>query len=106
MNYKNLLIELNSIASCCNDDPDKSDAIDYAIDCVRREANQNENSFGASWGLRDIKKQAEEDDVTLTKEQAREIANAIERTHDATIGINWEVISEHIRIWVDVQPST
>lgn len=54
-------------------------------------------TFGGEWSLTDIKDQANERlDVQLTDKQAIEISENISRTHDATIGINWDVINCHI----------
>ena len=36
-------------------------------------------------------------DDTLTPEQVEDVLGALERKHDANIGINWEVIS----FWID-----
>lgn len=62
----------------------------------------NRELFGSDWSLDDIKTQAfEAFDLELTDSQAREIANNIEHNHDANIGINWEVITESIRIYLE-----
>ena len=55
--------------------------------------------FGSGWSKADIQGRAKEMDVTLTDAECKEIADNIERTHDANIGINWEVIDENIRYY-------
>lgn len=67
-------------------------------------------SFGGGWCLDDIIHQASEmeDDngqsYTLTKDQAKVIAEAVEQYHDASIGINWEVIESHIQDYINDNP--
>ena len=46
----------------------------------------------SDWYLEDIFSRAEELDIELTERQAVEVMGLIARTHDANIGINWEVI--------------
>lgn len=43
-----------------------------------------------AWGLEDVFAQKEGKD--LTDEEAREVLFSIENKHDATVGINWDVI--------------
>lgn len=49
-----------------------------------------------SWSVDDILNQAEQDEIELTTEEAREVLKLVHSEHDATIGINWDVIS----IWI------
>jgi hypothetical protein len=44
------------------------------------------------WHHDDILWQAKTGDRKLTKAQVEEVADMLERNHDATIGINWDVI--------------
>jgi hypothetical protein len=66
-----------------------------------RLAPSDPDTFGGHWGLADIIHQGKEDGVLLTEGQAREIAEQIEKNHDASIGINWENISYHISDYCD-----
>lgn len=50
-----------------------------------------------SWHIDDVKHQ----DETLTDEQALEVLHLIKNNHDATIGVNWEVIDAAISIIKD-----
>lgn len=52
------------------------------------------------WSTDDVLHQAKEDSVELTEEQAIEILEILDRKHDATIGINWDVISSHIDMYL------
>lgn len=47
------------------------------------------------WCIEDILGQ----DSTLTKQEAREVLQLLERKHDAGIGINWDVIDCMIDIY-------
>ena len=51
------------------------------------------------WSSEDVLHQAEQDKVELTEEQAIEILEILEHKHDATIGINWDVISTVISLY-------
>lgn len=53
------------------------------------------------WTTEDIIYQAEIMGKMLTEEQAEAILYKIERYHDASIGINWDVIGSHIDMYMD-----
>ena len=53
------------------------------------------------WGIVDVIYQGRECGYDLTKEQAREILEDIDKNHDASIGINWEVIDIYVEQFVD-----
>lgn len=46
------------------------------------------------WDLEDIRNQAHNNDMKISDAHALEILNALPMEHDATIGINWEVIDD------------
>jgi hypothetical protein len=48
------------------------------------------------WCTEDVLMQAENLDIKLTEDQADEILESLGDNHDATIGINWDVISFYI----------
>jgi len=50
------------------------------------------------WFEADIEHQAKEDGVELEPGEAIQVMQVIENTHDANFGINWETISQAIRI--------
>lgn len=51
------------------------------------------------WCVDDVQHYAEEHfNLTLSNEQAMQVFEHIGNTHDAEIGVNWEVIYEAIRI--------
>lgn len=58
-------------------------------------------SISISWGTDDVLGKAEEMEVEISMEEANEILDIIERQHDATIGINWDVIACNIQDFVD-----
>ena len=51
------------------------------------------------WGVEDVLHQAKEDGVELSEVDAENILSNIDRKHDATIGVNWDVISAHISMY-------
>lgn len=54
------------------------------------------SEISIKWSYHDVLSQAKEDGEEITDEQAKEILAIIKHQHDASIGINWEVISTHI----------
>jgi hypothetical protein len=48
------------------------------------------------WSTEDVLFKAEEMGYEITEESADDILGNIERHHDASIGINWDVIEYHI----------
>jgi hypothetical protein len=53
------------------------------------------------WSTEDVLWQAEQLDLELTEEQADDILEIIEHRHDASVGINWDVISFHIENYLN-----
>lgn len=53
------------------------------------------DTIAISWHIDDIK----ELDSTLSDDEAREILEMAEDMHDATVGINWDVLQEVINIY-------
>lgn len=49
------------------------------------------------WHKEDVISQAKNLGYELTDEEANDIMYNIEQSFDANIGVNWDVISEHIR---------
>lgn len=73
------------------------DGREYNIDDELKAAKyDSEYTIESGWSVDDVLYQAEEDEVELTEEEAKEILHWIDRKHDATIGINWDVISSYI----------
>jgi hypothetical protein len=64
---------------------------------------KHEDTIQVSWSIQDVIGCAEnnEKDVIPNEDQAREILANIDRTRNAEIGINWEVISCHIDMYFD-----
>lgn len=54
------------------------------------------DEISISWHIDDVKQQAETDGYTLTDDEAREVLQMAYYDHDATIGINWDVLSFNI----------
>ena len=61
--------------------------------------NQLPDEINISWHFADIQEQ----DDTLTNDEARQILQLIKRNHDATIGINWETIDAWIKYFKATQ---
>ena len=49
-----------------------------------------------TWTDADVIHQAEDIGETLTEQEVSDILELMEKDHDATIGINWDVISFYI----------
>ena len=46
-----------------------------------------------TWTDDDVRTQAENDNVVLSKKEISNVLSLMEHDHDATIGINWDTIS-------------
>jgi hypothetical protein len=53
-------------------------------------------TIAIKWSTEDVLWQAEQLDLELTEDQADDILESLENRHDASVGINWDVISFHI----------
>lgn len=62
---------------------------------------QRRGVIRASWCVDDIIAHAKDMDVEITDDEAKAIAGDIERHHDATIGINWDVIGDYIHNYLN-----
>lgn len=50
----------------------------------------------SEWSVEDIYMAGEQENTDITHDQARTILQRLEHNHDATIGINWDVIKAEI----------
>lgn len=50
------------------------------------------------WHIDDVLMQAEKQKIKLTKKQAKSVLMLIKKSHDAEIGVNWQVINNAINI--------
>jgi hypothetical protein len=66
------------------------------MDKERLERIRKGESIAIFWGFEDILGEAKEMGIKLTKEQAKEILQEIDMRHDATIGVNWDVLRVYI----------
>lgn len=64
---------------------------------------EDEDSISVRWHVLDVIDVAEGRGETITKEQAREVLRSMKARHDASIGINWDVIHAHLdfKPWLD-----
>ena len=62
--------------------------------------DNNPDVITISWHVDDVLGRGKESETPLTIEQARDILANIDRYHDATIGINWDVIDIHIDLYL------
>ena len=58
------------------------------------------------WCTEDVIWQADNMDIELTEEQADDILYDLAHYHDASIGINWDVISFHIENYFESKNNT
>jgi len=65
--------------------------------------SETEEDFKISinWSVEDVLAQAEQDEVEITAQEAKEILQWIDNKHDASIGVNWDVISVYIGMYLD-----
>ena len=55
------------------------------------------NSISIGWEIEDVREEARRKGQELTLDESRETLRLAKKNHDASIGINWEVLS----IWID-----
>lgn len=68
---------------------------------IKLASKENKDVISSSWCVDDVLQQAKEDEVKLSRKQAKDILSRIEQHHDASIGINWTVISNHISMYIE-----
>ena len=57
---------------------------------------EENDTISISWSIQDVYYQAKNDEVEITREQALNVLHELKSCHDATIGINWDLISSYI----------
>ena len=55
------------------------------------------NSISIGWEIEDVREEARRKGQALRDDELREVLYLAKKWHDASIGINWEVLS----IWID-----
>ena len=55
------------------------------------------DSISIGWEIEDVREEARRKGQELTLDESRETLRLAKKNHDASIGINWEVLS----IWID-----
>jgi len=55
------------------------------------------NVIASIWMIDDVRCQAEDRDIEITDDQCRDVLSCLDGNHDASIGINWDVID----YWID-----
>ena len=58
-------------------------------------------TISIKWSTEDVLFKAEEMGIELTEDQADAILDNIEHYHDASVGINWDVIEFHIEDYIN-----
>lgn len=58
-------------------------------------------TISIKWGTEDILETAATMEVEISTDEANEILDSVEHSHDATIGINWDVLRCHIQEFID-----
>jgi len=53
-------------------------------------------AININWCIEDVLETAKNEHIKLTRKQAGEVLDKCLADHDATIGVNWDVISYHI----------
>lgn len=56
----------------------------------------DKDTIAISWNVEDVKFQAGTRDIKLSKKECRQVLEACLNQHDASIGINWDIIDHYI----------
>ena len=59
----------------------------------------DENEVAIKWHVTDVLWVAERIKVFLNHDEAQEVLNNVIKNHDATIGVNWDVIADAISVY-------
>ena len=70
--------------------------VDRVNEYQKTQEEENKDKFSIVWSIDDVLYQAQNDEVSITEDEARHILNMMEKHHDASIGISWETISIYI----------
>lgn len=68
---------------------------------LEQATNAAKDQILSVWSIDDVLARAKDDEVEISNDQAREILGSLQKNHDATVGINWDVISCHIDNYAD-----
>ena len=60
--------------------------------------NEDNKKITITWHTDDVFAVAKEENINITEQQAIEILQNIKHQHDASIGINWDVIRCHLNM--------
>ena len=76
---------------------------DSAIEACEEALKEVKDRISITWCLEDVLSCAVNNGVKITKNQAREVLSYLKHKHDASIGINWDVIQAIIneKVWVN-----
>lgn len=80
-----------------------TDEIDIRFS-IRIIDEEDTDTISIKWGIDDVIGRARENDIDITENEAREILATMDRRHDASIGINWDVIDCHVDMFVQDHP--
>ena len=56
----------------------------------------DDNHISILWNIDDVKRQAEISGLKLTKKECRKVLEACLNSHDATLGLSWDILDHHI----------
>lgn len=69
---------------------------DYLRDKIKNQINAIGRKIYLVWDIEDVIFQAKSKKIDLTEEEAEAILSEVNRKHDCTIGVNWDVIESYI----------
>lgn len=56
-----------------------------------------EGTIALCWNIEDVKASAEENGIKLSKNEAIEILETIEKYHDCSYGVNWDTVHDCVQ---------
>ena len=62
----------------------------------------SEKEITITWHSDDVLDRAKNINIDITEQQAIDILQSIKSNHDASLGINWDVIDSHIESYIKV----
>jgi len=64
---------------------------------------ENPDKITIEWSVYDVKAQAEREGMYVSTRDAQEILRMLKQSHNAEVGINWNVISDTIGVFKDIE---
>lgn len=70
---------------------------------IRAFISEKRNTIDISWSVSDVLQNAEDEGISITKEDAKAILEMVERDFDAMVGVNWMTITDKTIEYLEIK---